>query len=132
HYTYASVSCYVSAPPPPAISSLSLHDALPICEIDNLLECVSTYVHEVASLNAANVSCLRTAAELALLAGEEQRAKDLRAEADELVGQVLELYADGAGHFRARRPDGAFVPVRHCYDFSTVGLTIPDDLSETQ
>lgn len=101
-------------------------------EIDNLLECVSTYVHEVASLNAANVSCLRTAAELALLAGEEQRAKDLRAEADELVGQVLELYADGAGHFRARRPDGAFVPVRHCYDFSTVGLTIPDDLSETQ
>ena len=31
-------------------------------EIDNLLECVSSYTHEVASLNAANVWSMRTAA----------------------------------------------------------------------
>src|SRR5690606_30145355 len=33
-------------------------------EIDNLLECVSSYTHEVAGLNAANVWSMRTAAEI--------------------------------------------------------------------
>ena len=40
--------------------------------IDNLLECVSSYVHEVASFNAANVWCLRVAAEVAERAGERR------------------------------------------------------------
>jgi hypothetical protein len=101
-------------------------------EIDNLLECVSTYVHEVASLNSTNVWCLRVAAEVAAMGGDEARAKELRAEADELVGHVLELYVDGGGFFHARHPDGTLVPVRHCYDFSTVGLAIPEDLSAAQ
>ena len=39
--------------------------------IDNLLECVSSYVHEVASFNAANVWCLRVAAEVADRAGDD-------------------------------------------------------------
>ncbi|NDL57974.1 hypothetical protein [Phytoactinopolyspora mesophila] len=99
-------------------------------EIDNLLECVSTYVHEVASLNAANVWCMRAAAEVAELTGDDAGAKRLRAEADELVEHVMELYVDGAGFFQARHPDGRLVPVRHCYDFTTVGTTIAADLPD--
>jgi hypothetical protein len=96
--------------------------------IDNLLECVSTYVHEVASLNATNVWCLRVAAELA---GDGDAAA-LREEARALLGEVQELYVEGAGHWHARRPDGRMVPVRHCYDFNTVALAIAGDLAPRQ
>ncbi|CAM3573496.1 hypothetical protein OCAE111667_16125 [Occultella aeris] len=97
-------------------------------EIDNLLECVSSYVHEVASLNAANVWCLRTAAGLADLEGAPGEAATLRAEADELVALVKDLYIPGAGFYHARQPDGSLTPTRHCYDFATVGTTIAADL----
>lgn len=97
-------------------------------EIDNLLECVSTYVHEVASLNAANVWCMRTAAALSRRQGQPGGADELERLADELVPEILKLYRAGEGFFNARHPDGTLVPVRHCYDFSTVGTTIPQDL----
>lgn len=100
--------------------------------IDNLLECVSSYVHEVASFNAANVWCLRVAAEVAEHSGDGDRAELLRKEASELAGHVNELYIPGAGFWHARQPDGSLVPVRHCYDFNIVGTTMADDLSETQ
>ncbi len=99
-------------------------------EIDNLLECVSSYTHEVASLNAANVWNLRAAADLCDLVGEEA-AEGLREEADALVPAVLDLYVPGAGFFAAGQPDGTSVPVRHCYDFSVVGTALPNDLSTT-
>ncbi len=101
-------------------------------EIDNLLECVSTYVHEVASLNAANVWCMRVAADVAESRDERARAEDLRARADVLVDEVQGLYVPGQGFWHARQPDGRLVPVRHCYDFATVGTTIADDLAEQQ
>lgn len=100
--------------------------------IGNLLECVSTYVNEVASLNAANVWMLRRAAEVARFLGDELAASWYEAEATVLVGDLQQLYASEAGHWYARQPDGRLVPVRHCYDFSTVAATIPDDLSDTQ
>jgi hypothetical protein len=96
--------------------------------IDNLLECVSSYTHEVASLNAANVWCLRTAATLAELSGDASLAASLRADAANLIDSVLELYDTGTGHFVARQPDGSRLPVRHCYDFNVVGTTMADDL----
>lgn len=102
--------------------------------IGNLLECVSTYVHEVASLNAANAWGLRTAATLVERHGDsttsEADAADLRREADEIVARLRSLYVEGAGHFAARSPDGRHVPVRHCYDLLTVLDTIPDDLTD--
>lgn len=98
-------------------------------EIDNLLECVSTYVHEVASLNAANVWCMRIAAELSRTQGLESEATKLERLADELVPAIMTLYRQGEGFFNTRHPDGTLVPVRHCYDFSTVGTTIADDLA---
>ncbi|MDX1621931.1 MAG: hypothetical protein R3320_13115 [Nitriliruptorales bacterium] len=100
--------------------------------IGNLLECVSTYVHEVASLNAANVFCLRRAADLVELQGDAATARTLRKEAEELVARVDELYVEGEGYWNARFPDGSHVPVRHCYDLATVLYAMPDDLSDRQ
>jgi len=98
-------------------------------EIDNLLECVSSYTHEVASLNAANVWSMRTAASLAELQGDSASAADLRAEAEALLPAVIARYVPGEGIFTAGQPDGTQLPVRHCYDFSVVGTTIADDLT---
>ncbi|MDN3241596.1 hypothetical protein [Glycomyces tritici] len=99
-------------------------------EIDNLLECVSSYTHEVASLNAANVWNLRTVAGILAAEGDTDGAAALAAEADALVKAVADLYLPGTGHFAARQPDGTRVPVRHVYDFSVVGTTIAADLEE--
>lgn len=99
-------------------------------DIDNLLECVSSYVHEVASLNAANVWCMRVAADVAELRDDAEAAKDLRARADALLTEVQQLYVEGRGFWHARQPDGRMVPVRHCYDFTTVGMTVGRDLPQ--
>lgn len=99
--------------------------------IDNLLECVSTYVHEVASLNGANVWNMRRTAEICEMRGQADEARALWHEADELVELVQELYVEGEGFFHARQPDGTLVETRHVYDFATVGTTIADDLPET-
>ncbi|MEU4196419.1 hypothetical protein AB0E69_31245 [Kribbella sp. NPDC026611] len=100
--------------------------------IDNLLECVSSYVHEVASFNAANVWCMRVAAEVAERSGDTDRAELLRKEATIQAGHVNELYVEGRGFWHARQPDGSLVPVRHCYDFNLIGTTMAGDLSESQ
>jgi hypothetical protein len=100
--------------------------------IGNLLECVSTYISEVASLNAANAFNLRFAAEVARLLGRPDKAHAFEAEARQLISDLQKLYVPGRGFWNARLTDGRMVPVRHCYDFSTVLNTIPDDLSPTQ
>lgn len=100
--------------------------------ISNLLEAVSNYVHEVASLNAANVYNLRFAAELLAARGETGQARAMSAEAVDLVRRVLELYVPGEGIWRCRLPDGSYHEVRHCYDFGTVLTSIGDDLSSQQ
>jgi hypothetical protein len=101
-------------------------------DVNNLLECVSTYRHEVAAFNAANVWCLRVAADALALHSRDDEAADLRSRADALVSAVQELYVDGAGYWCARYPDGSLVPVRHCYDFNIVGFALADDLPDSQ
>jgi len=100
--------------------------------INNLLECVSTYIHEVASLNAANVFNLRFMADLLDLSGQPEQARKYRLEAETLLPEVQKLYKPGAGFWHARFPDGKMVEVRHCYDFFTTINTIGDDLTDTQ
>ena len=100
-------------------------------EIENLLECVSSYTHEVASFNAANVWNLRVTADVLDSRGDAAGSAELRAEADELVAEVQKLYLPGQGFFAARQPDGSKLPVRHVYDFNIVGTTIPHDLDDT-
>ncbi len=100
--------------------------------INNLLECVSTYIHEVASLNAANVFNLRFMADLLDFSGQPEAARKYRAEAATLLPEVQKLYKSGAGFWHARFPDGKMVEVRHCYDFFTTINTIGDDLTAAQ
>jgi hypothetical protein len=98
--------------------------------VSNLLEAVSSYVHEVAGLNAANVYNLRFAAELLAQRGASEKAAALRAEAQQLSRKVLELYVPGKGIWRCRLPDGSMNEVHHCYDFGTVLVTIGDTLNK--
>ncbi len=100
--------------------------------IGNLLECVSSYVNEVAGLNAANVWMLRNAAQVARYLGDDLAALWYETEAGVLAVDLQQLYAEGDGWWYARQLDGTLVPVRHCYDFSTVAATIADDLTAKQ
>jgi hypothetical protein len=100
--------------------------------INNLLECVSTYIHEVASLNAANVFNMRTGAEIAGLTDDVNTSQSLLKGASELLPEIHKLYVDGKGYWNTRFPGNEFVEVRHCYDFITILNTISDDLSEKQ
>jgi len=100
--------------------------------VNNLLEAVSSYVHEVAGLNAANVFNLRFAAELLDYKGQKEKAAALRQEAVELGKRVNELYVDGKGVWRCRLPDGSYNEVHHCYDFGTTLTTIGDLMTEKQ
>ncbi|MBC8401878.1 MAG: hypothetical protein H8E14_10360 [Candidatus Marinimicrobia bacterium] len=100
--------------------------------IDNLLECVSTYVHQVASLNAGNVFNLRFLAKLLAERGNFSYSESLVSEAQELLGKIQELYVAGGGFWRTRQLDGQEIETRHCYDFITVLNTIADDLTPVQ
>lgn len=84
---------------------------------NSLLECVGTYEHEVASLNAANVWILRELAALLEHRRGASEAAHLRAEAAALVARVQQLYVAGGGYWQCRQPDGSLVPVRHAWDF---------------
>ena len=95
----------------------------------NLLECVPTYIHEVASFNAANVWMMRHVAGIDDQVGNPVRASELRQEADRLLPAVLALYEPGQGVWDSLHRDGTRVQIRHVFDFATIGLTIKDDLS---
>jgi hypothetical protein len=100
--------------------------------VTNLLEAVSSYVHEVAGLNAANVYNLRFVAELMDHKGEKAKAATMRAEAVELGKRVLQLYVEGKGIWKCRLPDGSYNEVHHCYDFGTTLMNIGDMMPAKQ
>jgi hypothetical protein len=93
----------------------------------NLLECVKTYTHKVASLNAANAWMNRTLAQIEERCGETALAQQHRADAQAIAQATLELYRPG-GYFACRQPDGSEVEVQHCYDFGVVMAALFDDL----
>ncbi len=101
--------------------------------IENLLEVVSTYLHEVAGINAGNVHSMRVLAELHRRRGNSSRAKELRIEAKAMADRINHLlYVDGKGFWRCGQPDGTFNEVRHCYDFLAVLDNMAEDLTSTQ
>ena len=95
----------------------------------NLLECVPTYINEVASFNAANVWMMRRVAEIEEANGNSRRAAELREKASRLLPAVLALYVPDQGVWDALHGNGSRVEVRHVFDFATIGLTISDDLT---
>ncbi|HEY1499301.1 MAG TPA: twin-arginine translocation signal domain-containing protein [Acidobacteriaceae bacterium] len=102
-------------------------------EISNLLEVVSTYLHEVAGMNAGNVASMRFVAELLDHRGQTQDAGRLRADATDLAARINRLlYVDGKGWWRCGQPGGSFNEVRHCYDFLAVLDNMSEDLSDKQ
>lgn len=94
---------------------------------NNLLECVKTYTHKVASLNAANAWMNRVLVQIQERRGDTPSARERRAVAQKIADAVLGLYQPG-GYFACRQPDGSAVPVQHCYDFGVVMATLFDDL----
>lgn len=101
--------------------------------IENLLEVVSTYLHEVAGMNANNVHSMRAVAEMHERRGNSTRAREMRAEAKALADRINQvLYIKGKGYWRCGQPDGSFNEVRHCYDFLAVMDNMSEDLSPEQ
>ncbi|HEY4011051.1 MAG TPA: hypothetical protein VGM11_12935 [Acidobacteriaceae bacterium] len=101
--------------------------------IENLLEVVSTYLHEVAGINAGNVSSMRFVAELLDRRGESARANELRFKSKQLAERINRLlYVEGKGWWRAGQLDGTFNEVRHCYDFLAVASNMAADLAPAQ
>ncbi len=100
--------------------------------VNNLLEAVSSYVHEVAGLNAANVYNLRFAAELLDHKNQKAKADAMRKEAADLGKRVQKLYVPGEGIWKCELPDGSFNIVHHCYDFGTTLMNIGDLMPPTQ
>lgn len=102
----------------------------------HLLECVPTYTHKVAGLNAANAWMMRRSALVADGRGDLSRATELRQLAANVSKLVLtRLYVPGetdGGFFSAEQPSGARVPVRHVIDFISVATSLADDLSPLQ
>lgn len=102
-------------------------------KIENLLEVVSTYLHEVAGMNAGNVASMRFIADLLERRGEAARAKELRTKSTLLAQRINRLlYVQGKGWWRAGQLDGTYNEVRHCYDFLAVTDSMLDDLSLQQ
>lgn len=94
----------------------------------NLLECVTTYTHGVASFNAMWVAALRQVGKMRRLRGELGVARELEQDADGLLRNVLNLYVPGKGFWRCRQPDGGYNDVHHIYDFVAVLESIAEDL----
>ena len=102
----------------------------------HLLECVPTYTHKVAALNAANAWMMRSSATVAEGRGDAVRAAELRRLADNISALVrTKLYVAGdedGGYWLAEQPAGNRVPVRHVIDFISIATSLADDLSATQ
>ena len=97
--------------------------------IDNLLEVVSTYTHEVAATNSGNVYGMRVTAALLDRKQRHFEAQELRTEATELARRIIRLlYVPGQGYWKCGQPDGSYREVRHAYDFLTVLDCMQEDL----
>lgn len=90
-------------------------------DCQNILECVSTYEHALASFNALAVMGLRFMAELT---GEDRYAQ----QAGALAKKVLGLFAGGP--WCCVQPDGARRVVKTVLDFVYVGRSMTADLPD--
>jgi hypothetical protein len=94
-----------------------------------LLECVSTYEHVVAGLNAAAAWMLDQLATIYERIGRGGEVEPLRAESERLVEKILEhLYVEGMGWFRVITADGEARECRHVWDIAMVLMCIGDRL----
>ncbi|MGC9451933.1 MAG: hypothetical protein ACP5I4_10855 [Oceanipulchritudo sp.] len=98
---------------------------------EELLECVSTYAHVVAGLNAGAVWMLRRLSEVYRLLDDTETAESLSREADQLAAAIVDrLYVRGKGYFQAMNSDGTACEVRHCWDLGMVLFCLGPELPE--
>jgi hypothetical protein len=103
----------------------------------NLLECVPTYIHYVASCNAANAWMMRRLA--GIVGGDPASpyhnaslAKELLGDAKGVSQDVLSrLYFPGQGYFGALYPNGTLQQVRHIMDYVYVSYFLGGDIPPT-
>lgn len=96
----------------------------------NLLEAVPTYIHIVPSFNAGYVWMMRQTADLYRMKGQEEKAVDLEAQANEMIQRLLGLYA-GNGVWYSLYPNQKKVEIRHSLDFMFLGRYIPHDIPDS-
>jgi len=82
----------------------------------HLLECVPTYIHKVASFNAANVWMMEVMSQLLERQGNHSEAEKLSLLAKQLASAVNTLYIPGKGYFYAKYPNGTLQEVRTVCD----------------
>ena len=95
----------------------------------NLLECVPTYIHIVPSFNIGYVWMMRETANIYIQRGDNQRAEELNAQANEMVDILLKLYA-GDGVWNSLYPNNKTVEVRHILDFNYFGTYLANDVEQ--
>lgn len=96
-----------------------------------LLECVTTYEHIVAGLNAAAVWMLDRIADIYTQLNRTDAARQARAEADQLMQNILKhLVVADTGWFRAIAPDGSSRECRHVWDIAMVLMNVSHRLPE--
>jgi len=93
-----------------------------------VLECVPTYVHAMASFNAAYVKMLRSYATLLRFLGRDADAERAESEATALAHAVLDLYA-GGGRWHVAHPGGRRT-IGHVLDFGLVAASLHADLPQ--
>ena len=99
---------------------------------EELLECVSSYEHIVAGLNAGAAWMLFRLADIYRMLERAADADHAQAEAQSIVDAILQhLYVEGCGWFRCLDATGANpVECRHCWDFGMLGSCIGDRLPQ--
>ena len=90
----------------------------------NLLECVPTYEHAVASLNAANAWMSRQLVDVLDGRLTHEERDRLGSDAAAIASDVLDRLLREDGTFSCLSPDGRLQPVAHCYDFAVVSAAL--------
>ena len=96
-------------------------------DIDNNLECVSTYKHGIPALTSSNVYMLRNSSAIERYIGNMKASNFLHEYSQNILMALLgDLNVKDTGFWRCKQPGGSLIEVRHVYDFMTIGKLLPD------
>ena len=100
-------------------------------DIDNNLECVSTYKHGIPALTSSNVYMLENSSAIEKFLGHAKASNILHEYSQNvLISLMRDLDAEGTGFWKCKQPGGSYIEVRHVYDFLTIGKLLPDLIPE--
>jgi hypothetical protein len=98
-------------------------------DIDNNLECVSSYKHGVPALVGANAYMLRIVAKLEKEFGDVKKSNGLNDLSNKIISSMLrELNVPETGYWRCKQNGPYYIDVRHVYDFMTIGKLLYESI----